>query len=49
MFNLLLSGLSTKEIADKTYSSKNTINTHIKSIYKKLNVHSKVELILYYG
>ena len=41
----LIAGLKYKEIANKLFVSENTIKTHIKSIYSKLNVSNKVELI----
>lgn len=42
---LLLKGRTYKMIADEMYLSENTIKTHIKNIYSKLNVNSKMELI----
>lgn len=42
---LLLKGRTYKMIADEMYLSENTIKTHIKNIYSKLNVNSKTELI----
>lgn len=42
---LLLKGRTYKMIADEIYLSENTIKTHIKNIYSKLNVNSKTELI----
>lgn len=47
VFNLYAKGLSAKEIADTLYLSINTIKTHSKRIYAKLNVTSREELILY--
>ena len=42
---LLFKGSQYKEIADKLFISDNTVKTHIRNIYKKCNVHNKVELI----
>lgn len=42
-------GLSYKEIAGELFISVETINTHIKNIYRKLNVHSRSELSARYG
>jgi DNA-binding NarL/FixJ family response regulator len=42
-------GLSYKEIAGELFISVETINTHIKNIYRKLNVHSRGELSARYG
>lgn len=42
---LLFTGRTYKMIAEELYLSENTIKTHIKNIYSKYNVQSKVELI----
>ncbi len=42
---LLLKGRTYKMIAEELYLSENTVKTHIKSIYSKLNIQSKEELI----
>lgn len=47
VFNLYLEGYTAKEIADTLYLSINTIKTHNKRIYMKLNVSSRKELMLY--
>ena len=41
----LVDGLSYQMIADQSYISIETVRSHIKNIYKKLQVHSKAELI----
>ena len=41
---LLMKGLSYKEIASDIFISVETLNSHIKNIYRKLNVHSRSEL-----
>ena len=46
---LLISGLSRKEIALKQNTSLHTVNTHIKNMYKKLNVNKVSELIKIIG
>ncbi len=43
----LWKGKTNNEIATDLYLSKNTIKTHIRNIYSKLDVHSKPELIKY--
>ncbi|TFB25132.1 response regulator transcription factor [Filobacillus milosensis] len=48
MYNLLIKGYTNDQIARHTYTSKHTVRTHIKNIYRKLNVHNKIDLILYY-
>lgn len=41
----LVDGLSYKMIADKSFITLETVRTHIKNIYKKLQVHCKAEVI----
>jgi LuxR family maltose regulon positive regulatory protein len=43
VLRLLAAGLSNPEIADELVVSINTIKTQVKSIYRKLNVHSREE------
>lgn len=43
--DLLLQGLKNREISSKLFISENTLKTHLKSIYHKLNISGKVELI----
>jgi LuxR family maltose regulon positive regulatory protein len=38
-------GLSNREVADRLYISLNTVRTHVKSLYGKLNVHSRTQAI----
>lgn len=45
----LVKGLSYKEIAGNIFISVETLNSHIKNIYRKLNVHSRSELTAKYG
>lgn len=47
VFSHYARGYSAKEIADILYLSINTIKTHSKRIYSKLNVNSREELVLY--
>jgi DNA-binding NarL/FixJ family response regulator len=42
---LLLKGRTYRMIAGELFLSENTIKTHIKSLYSKLNIKSKGELI----
>jgi DNA-binding CsgD family transcriptional regulator len=37
--------MSYKAVADKCFVSIDTISSHVKSIYKKLQVHSKSEAV----
>jgi len=41
----LVEGMSYKMIADTCFISADTVNGHTKSIYKKLQVHSKSEAV----
>jgi LuxR family maltose regulon positive regulatory protein len=45
VLRLLNSSLSAAEIADELYIAVSTTRTHIKSIYQKLNVHSRLEAV----
>jgi len=49
ILHLLMHGNSYKEIAAAIFISVETLNSHIKNIYKKLNVHSRSELAAKYG
>jgi DNA-binding NarL/FixJ family response regulator len=41
----LYSGKTNQQLADEQFVSVNTINTHIKNIYEKLNTHTRSETI----
>lgn len=43
VLRLMQSALSLREIADQLYLSINTVRTHCKHIYAKLDVHSRIE------
>src|ERR1041384_3063258 len=42
---LLVSGASTRQIAEQTGLTVATVHTYLKRIYSKLGVHSRVELV----
>jgi DNA-binding CsgD family transcriptional regulator len=42
---LLIRGLSTREMASALAVSENTVETHLRHIYEKLNIHSRSELL----
>ena len=44
---LLAEGLSSIEIADKLFISRKTVDNHRSNIFRKLNLHSVIELIRY--
>ena len=46
VFNLYMEGYSAPKIAEVLYVSINTIKSHNRSIYKKLNISSRKELLL---
>ena len=45
VLNLISQGFKNSEIADSLFVSQNTIKTHIKNIYVKLDVKNRVEAI----
>ena len=45
VLDLLCTGLGAKAIGDKLFVSANTIRTHIRHIYEKLHVQSRVEAV----
>jgi DNA-binding CsgD family transcriptional regulator len=46
ILSCLVQGMSYKLIADYCTISVDTVNVHIKNIYKKLHVHSKSEAVV---
>jgi len=49
ILQLLVEGLSYKQIAAQCFVTLDTISTHIKRIYNKLNIHSRSELSAKFG
>jgi NarL family two-component system response regulator LiaR len=47
VLRLIGQGKSNDEIAQAMFISKNTVRSHIKSIYAKLDTHSRLQLALY--
>lgn len=43
----LVEGLSNKEIADRLYISDKTVKIHVSKIFKKLNVKSRSQVVIY--
>ncbi len=46
VLRLLSAGLSNKKITEELFISSNTVKTHLKNIYGKLDVHSRTEAII---
>jgi DNA-binding NarL/FixJ family response regulator len=49
ILNKLIQGLGYKQIAHECFISKETLNSHIKNIYRKLDVHSRGEVAAKFG
>jgi len=47
VLRLIGQGKSNDDIAEAMFISKNTVRSHIKSIYAKLDTHSRLQLALY--
>ena len=47
MLALITQGMSNAEVADLTYLSPNTIKTYIRSIYRKIDVDSRTQAVLW--
>ncbi len=47
ILRLLVEGLSNQEMADALNISKHTVKAHTESIYRKFNVHNKVQAAIY--
>jgi len=46
VLTLVSAGYTNPQIAEKLHISMGTVKNHIKSLYKKLNVHTRVEVVL---
>jgi DNA-binding NarL/FixJ family response regulator len=49
ILNKLIHGLGYKQIAYECSIARETLNTHMKNIYRKLNVHSRAEVAARFG
>ena len=41
---LVSDGLTNREVADRLYVSPHTVNTHLRQVFAKLEINSRVEL-----
>ncbi len=48
IINLLVTGMTQKEIAEKLFISNRTVETHIKNLTKKMNAKNSVQLVSIY-
>jgi DNA-binding NarL/FixJ family response regulator len=47
VLNLVARGLNNREIAEKLFISENTVKNHVRNILEKLQLHSRVEAVMY--
>jgi DNA-binding NarL/FixJ family response regulator len=46
IIQLMLNGLGNKDIAERLFISLNTVKTHNRNIFRKMNVKSRFELVM---
>lgn len=49
LIELIIQGKSNQQVADELFISINTVRTHIKSIYRKLNINNQRDLLIFYN
>ena len=47
MLRLVAQGLNNKDIAKKLFISENTVKNHVRNLLEKLQLHSRMEAVLY--
>ena len=47
MLNLVARGLNNREIASDLFISENTVKNHVRNILEKLQLHSRMEAVMY--
>ena len=47
VMELVYNGINNEKIADKLFLSPNTVKQHIKSVYAKLDIHSRGDFVKY--
>ena len=47
VLKLVAQGLTNRDIADQLYISENTVKNHVRNILEKLQLHSRMEAVMY--
>ena len=47
MLRLVAQGLNNKDIAKRLFISENTVKNHVRNLLEKLQLHSRMEAVLY--
>jgi DNA-binding NarL/FixJ family response regulator len=47
VLRLVAQGLNNKDIAKKLFISENTVKNHVRNLLEKLQLHSRMEAVLY--
>ena len=49
MLRLLSEGLDNEEIAAALFMSEKTVEAHLTNVYRKLDIHSRAQLVMRWG
>ena len=47
MLRLVAKGLNNRDVARELYISENTVKNHVRNILEKLQLHSRMEAVMY--
>jgi two-component system NarL family response regulator len=47
VLKLVAQGLSNREVAEQLFISENTVKNHVRNILEKLQLHSRMEAVMY--
>ena len=47
MLRLVAKGLNNREVAKELFISENTVKNHVRNILEKLQLHSRMEAVMY--